>query len=65
MSRQAATMRDGSTPTIRLVPWVTVIGRSVFSRSVRQGTPSAVLSSWAPPESVSTAALSSIKPMNS
>ena len=50
---------------MRFVPLVTVIGRSVFSRSVRQGTPRAVLSSCAPPESVSTAALSSISPMNS
>ncbi len=33
----------------RLVPWLTVIGRSVFSRRVRQGTPSAVVSSWIPP----------------
>ncbi len=31
-----------------------VTGRSVFSRSVRQGTPSTVVSSCTPPESVST-----------
>ena len=35
-------------------PRLTVIGRSVFSRSVRHGTPSTVVSSWMPPESVST-----------
>jgi hypothetical protein len=31
-------------------------GRSVFSRSVRHGTPRTVVSSWIPPESVSTIA---------
>ena len=36
------------------MPCSTVIGRSVFSRIVRHGTPSAVVSSWMPPESVST-----------
>ena len=36
------------------VPCVTVTGRSVDSRSVRHGTPSTVVSSWMPPESVST-----------
>jgi hypothetical protein len=35
-------------------PCSTVIGRSVFSRIVRQGTPSAVVSSCKPPESDST-----------
>ena len=34
----------------------TVIGRSVFSRSVRHGTPRTVVSSWMPPESVRTRA---------
>ena len=38
----------------RFVPCVMVIGRSVLSRKVRQGTPSTVVSSWTPPESVST-----------
>jgi len=37
-----------------LVPTSIVIGRSVFSRRVRQGMPSAVLSSCSPPESVRT-----------
>jgi hypothetical protein len=41
-------------PTRVLVPCSTVIGRSVFSRMVRQGTPSAVVSSCRPPESEST-----------
>src|SRR5882672_11377161 len=49
----AATMRSGSSPTSWFVPCSTVIGRSVFSRSVRQGTPRAVVSSCRPPESVS------------
>src|SRR5262249_2063370 len=48
----AATALAGSVPTSWLVPTSTVTGRSVFSRSVRQGTPSAVVSSWMPPESV-------------
>ena len=39
------TIRCGSQPTIVLVPRVTVTGRSVFSRSVRQGTPRIVVSS--------------------
>ena len=43
-----------SSPTSWLVPSVMVMGRSVLSRSVRQGTPSTVVSSWMPPESVST-----------
>ena len=37
------------------VPSVIVIGRSVLSRTVKHGTPSAVVSSWMPPESVTTA----------
>lgn len=44
----------GSFPTRILVPSLTVIGRSVLSRSVRQGIPRMVVSSWIPPESVST-----------
>ena len=32
-----------------------VIGRSVLARSVKHGTPSADVSSWMPPESVSAA----------
>src|SRR6266568_1727531 len=47
-------IRSGSSPTRRLLPSVTVTGRSVFSRSVMHGTPSTVVSSWTPPESVST-----------
>ncbi len=53
-SRQALKMASGSTPTMRLVPRVTVMGRSVVSRRVRQGTRKAVVSSWMPPESVRT-----------
>ena len=41
-------------PITRFVPDVTVIGRSVDVRSVRHGTPRTVVSSWTPPESVST-----------
>ena len=51
---QAAAILSGSVPTIRFVPWVTVIGRSVVVLSVRHGVPSAVVSSWIPPESVRT-----------
>jgi hypothetical protein len=36
------------------VPWVSVTGRSVLSRSVTHGTPRIVVSSWMPPLSVST-----------
>ena len=50
----AATIRSGSRPTSWFVPSVTVIGRSVLSRRVRHGTPSTVVSSCTPPESVST-----------
>ena len=42
----------GANDLIRAV--VTVIGRSVLSRNVRQGTPSTVVSSCIPPESVNT-----------
>ena len=38
------------------VPSSLVIRRSVFFRRVKQGTRSAVVSSWIPPESVTTAA---------
>src|SRR6185437_6265777 len=51
--RTAAASAAGS-GTSRLVPSVIVMGRSVFSRTVRQGTPRAVVSSWRPPESVTT-----------
>ena len=50
----AAATAARSTPTRRLVPSSTVTARSVFRRSVRHGTPSTVVSSWTPPESVST-----------
>ena len=43
-----------SLPTTVLVPCSAVIGRSVFSRKVMQGTPRAVVSSCTPPESVIT-----------
>ena len=45
--------------TSRLVPWVMVMGRSVVERTVRQGTPRKVVSSWMPPELVSTRAAES------
>jgi hypothetical protein len=41
-------------PINSLVPIVTVSGRSVLSRKVRQGTPITVVSSVMPPESVIT-----------
>ena len=41
-------------PTSRFVPCEIVTGRSVFSRRVRHGIPSAVVSSCKPPESVKT-----------
>jgi hypothetical protein len=41
-----------SCPTNTLVPEVTVTGRAVLSRIVRQGTPKYVVSSSIPPESV-------------
>ena len=47
-------IRAGSRPARVFVPSVTVIGRSVLSRSVMQGTPSAVVSSCTPALSVST-----------
>ncbi len=50
--RYPRTMSAVCVPTTRLVPSVTVTGRSVFSRSVRHGMPSAVDSSCRPPESV-------------
>ena len=40
---------SSSGSTRRLVPWLIVIGRSVFGRSVRHGTSSTVVSSWMPP----------------
>ena len=43
--RQACPISAGSGPTRTLVPSTTVAGRSVFDRSVRQGTPSTVVSS--------------------
>src|SRR6185503_2443864 len=48
----AAAIRAGSVPASALVPSSTVSGRSVFSRQVTHGTPSAVVSSCSPPESV-------------
>lgn len=46
----------GPTPSSLFVPSATVIGRSVLALSVKHGTPSAVVSSCTPPESVRTAA---------
>src|SRR5258708_210161 len=45
ISCAAATILQGSLPTSKFVPSEIVTGRSVFSRRVRQGTPSAVVSS--------------------
>ena len=47
----------------RFEPSLIVIGRSVFGRSVRHGTPSTVVSSCIPPESVSTHARPRPRPM--
>src|SRR5665809_48824 len=44
-------------PIRRLVPSLQVTGRSVVLRRVRQGIPSAVVSSWIPPLSVRTCLL--------
>ena len=54
--RSAGTRRSapGSRPSTVFVPSSTVTGRSVRSRSVKHGTPSADVSSCTPPESVST-----------
>ena len=46
-------------------PGARVTGRSVLSRSVKHGTPRNVVSSWMPPESVSTAAASASSERNS
>ena len=43
------------------VPWVSVIGRSVFGRTVRHGTPKNVVSSCTPPESVMTSPAESMR----
>src|SRR6059058_4734281 len=52
ISSMSGTTRETSSPISVFVPSVTVTGRSVFERSVRQGTPSTLVSSWMPPESV-------------
>src|SRR5437762_884231 len=46
LHRTSRTRRVGSGPITRFVPWLTVTGRSVVSRRVRQGTPRTVVSSW-------------------
>ena len=51
--------------TRRLLPLVTVMGRSVFGRRVRHGTRSRVVSSCTPPESVITARAPRTRAMNS
>ena len=43
-----------SSPTRMFVPISVVTGRSVEVRAVTHGTPRNVVSSWMPPESVST-----------
>lgn len=45
VQRVSSTIRFGSVPMTRFVPCVTVTGRSVVSRKVRQGTPRIVVSS--------------------
>ena len=57
-------MAAGSSLTRRLVPIVVVAGRSVFPRRVRQGTFRTVVSSWIPPESVSTKRALAMRPRN-
>jgi hypothetical protein len=64
-SCHAAVMADRLVPTRWFVPSSIVTGRSVVVRSVRHGTPSAVVSYWIPPESVSTTAAAHIRPTNS
>ena len=58
-STPAATASASSGSNV-FVPTSTVLGRSVLGRSVRHGTPSAVVSSWIPPESVTTTAARSM-----
>jgi hypothetical protein len=53
-SATAARIRAGLRPTRTFVPAEIVTGRSVFSRTVRHGTPRNVVYSWMPPESVMT-----------
>ena len=55
------TIRSRRVPTTTFVPMCTVMGRSVFSRSVRHGIPRTVVSSWMPPESVITNLESSMR----
>ena len=50
---------------VAILPMVTVTGRSVWGRRVRQGTPRAVVSSWMPPESVKTSRAWAIRQRNS
>lgn len=64
-TRKAASSPPASAPTSVFVPCVTVTGRSVLSRSVKQGTPRTVVSSWMPPESVRTRAAWSSSARNS
>jgi hypothetical protein len=47
------------------VPRLTVTGRSVFGRRVRQGIPRTVVSSWIPPESVRTNRADAMRPSDS
>src|SRR6185503_6221283 len=54
-----------SSGTNRLVPQRIVIGRSVVERTVKNGTPSTVVSSCTPPESVTTACAPSTRPIMS
>src|SRR5215207_9373867 len=53
--RERLATAESPTPSTVFVPTFTVIGRSVLARKVKHGIPRTVLSSWMPPESVSTA----------
>ena len=61
-SSATSAIRSGLAPRTVFVPDSTVIGRSVVSRSVKQRTPSADVSSWTPPESVTTTRASASRP---
>ncbi len=50
--RHLALLERSALDPSSLLPMVTVMGRSVLGRNVRQGTRRKVLSSWIPPLSV-------------
>ena len=63
--RGISAIRSGFAPSTVFVPSSSVTRRSVESRSVKQRTPSAVVSSCTPPESVRTKAASASSQRNS